>query len=394
MPDTATHPLVSRMTTSLLWTLAVTAGGAVANLYYNQSMLGLIAHSFSAGGEISVIAMCAQLGYAGGLVLLVPLGDRMDRRPLILGQTALLAIAMAACALAPTLWMEAVASLLAGFGATIAQQVVPFAADLARPDQRGRTVGTVMSGLLTGILVARTISGAVGQAFGWREMFWLAAVIAVLMGALLAATLPHTEPKTRMSYPRLLGSLWHLIRQHRTLRRAAAIQACLFAGFSVFWSTLALLLEQPPYNLGSTAAGLFGLVGLVGVASASVAGRMADKRGPTLLIGIGISCVLAAFIVFGMVPSLVGLVVGVILLDLGIQMALVSNQALIYRLGDETRSRINTVFMTGLFLGGAIGSGAASLAWEYGGWPAIATLGAALALGALGLHLQGLREQR
>jgi predicted MFS family arabinose efflux permease len=388
MSDTTAPAAMRSLSPGLLWILALTAGGAVANLYYNQSMLGLIAHSFAAGGEISVVAMCAQLGYAAGLVLLVPLGDRMDRRPLILGQTALLALAMAACALAPSLGWEAAASLLAGFGATIAQQVVPLAVDLARPEDRGRTVGTVMSGLLAGILVARTLSGAVGQAAGWRAMFWLAAALAVLMGAMLAAALPHTAPKTQLSYGRLLTSLLGLLHEHPVLRQASLVQACLFAAFSVFWSTLALLLERPPYQMGSTIAGLFGLVGLVGVGAASLAGRMADRRGPTLLVGVGAATVLVAYAVFGLWPSLVGLIAGVVLLDLGVQMALVSNQARIYALGEATRSRINTVFVTILFIGGAIGSGGASLAWEHGGWTAVAGLGAVLAAAALALQLR------
>jgi predicted MFS family arabinose efflux permease len=390
MSDLADRPAAG-LTPGLLWTLTITAGAAVANLYYNQPMLGLMAHSFAAGGEISLITLCAQLGYAAGLVLLVPLGDRMDRRTLILGQTALLALAMVLCALAPNLWLEATGALIAGIGATIAQHVVPFAADLARPEDRGRTVGTVMSGLLAGILVARTLSGAVGGAFGWRAMFWLAAVLALLLAALLAAVLPHSAPKTRLSYAALLASLGDLIRAHPLLRRATLIQACLFGGFSVFWSTLALLLERPPYHLGSAAAGLFGLVGLVGVGAASLAGRVADRRGPGPLVGVGAACVLAAFVVFGLLPSLAGLIGGVILLDLGVQMALVSNQARIYALGEATRSRINTVFITGLFLGGAAGSGLASLAWEQGGWPAVSGLGAALGLAALAVHLAGPR---
>jgi predicted MFS family arabinose efflux permease len=264
---------------------------------------------------------------------------------------------------------------------------VPFAADLAEPAQRGRTVGTVMSGLLCGILLARTLSGFVGAAFGWREMFWLGAGLAVLMTLLLAVMLPHSAPKTSMSYPRLMRSLGQLWAEHPTLRRASLIQACLFGGFSVFWSTLALLLQGPPYHMGSAVAGLFGIVGLVGVGAASLAGRLADRRGPRGGVGLGILLVIAAFAAFGLIRSMTGLVIGVILLDLGVQMAMVSNQTLIFSLGEATRARLNTIYVTALFLGGAAGSGGASVAWEHGGWPAVSALGAALGVVAIGIHL-------
>ena len=377
----------SRLSTGLLLTMAITAGASVANLYYNQPMLGLIADRFHVGGEISVIAMATQLGYAAGLLLLVPLGDRVDRRGLILWQCGALIVALVACALAPSLLLLAVASLAIGVASTIAQQVVPFAADLAEPAQRGRTVGTVMSGLLCGILLARTLSGFVGAAFGWREMFWLGAGLAVLMTLLLAVMLPHSTPKTTMSYPKLLRSLGYLVAEHPTLQRASMIQACLFGAFSVFWSTLALLLQGPPYHRGAAVAGLFGIVGLVGVGAASLAGRLADRRGPRGGVGIGILLVIASFAAFGLLPSMMGLVIGVILLDLGVQMAMVSNQTLIFALGEATRARLNTIYVTALFLGGAVGSGAASVAWERGGWPAVSVLGAALAVIAIGIHL-------
>lgn len=387
MFDTATSRHATRLTRGLLLTLAVAAGAAVANLYYNQPMLGLIAGSFSAGGEISIIAMVTQLGYALGLTLLVPLGDRVNRRGLILAQCAVIVVAMAACALSPSLATLAAASFAAGIGATLAQQVVPFAADLAEPAQRGRTIGTVMSGLLAGILLARTLSGAVGGAFGWRAMFWLGAALALGLGVLLAAMLPNTKPKSTASYPALLRSLGHLVKEHGTLRRASLAQACLFACFSVFWSTLALLLEGAPFHMGSTVAGLFGIVGLVGVGAATTAGRVADRRGPHDGAGVGIILALVSFGIFGFFPSIPGLILGVILLDLGVQMSMVSHQSMIFALGEETRSRLNTVYMTTLFLGGALGSGAASIAWEYRGWPAVCLLGAGLCVVSMLLHM-------
>lgn len=371
----------------LLLALAVTAGAAVANLYYSQPMLGLIAKSFDAVNRIGLIAMCTQLGYTVGLVLFVPLGDRVDRRRLILTLCGLLIAATIACALAPSFAWLAAASVLVGIGATITQLAVPLAADLASPEVRGRAIGIVFSGVLAGILLARTISGAAGQMFGWRAMFWLAALIAAGLGIMLYVMLPRMQPKSTMPYGQLLKSMIHLLFEHAPLRRACVIQACLFAVFSAFWSVLALLLQDPPYNMGSAVAGAFGIVGLIGVGAASLGGRLTDRYGAKNGVGAGILACALAFVVLALVPSIYGLVVGVILLDLGVSLAQVSNQSLILGLSEHARSRINTVYVTAIFFGGAFGSGAASFAWRHGGWIAVSLLGLALSLAALAVHL-------
>ena len=376
-------------------TMAVAAGFAAANVWYNQPMLGLIARDLHAApGEVAMIPTATQAGFAAGILLLVPLGDRMDRRTLILRQLAWLALALVAAALAPEAATLVVASVAVGAGACIGQQIIPFAAELAPPAMRGRVVGTVMSGLFAGILLGRVLSGAVAEHFGWRAMFGLAAVLAVLVGVLIRATLPRSRPTVRASYAGLLLSLIELVRSHRALRRAALIQAGLFASFSAFWSVLALKLQAPPLLLGSDVAGLFGVLGVAGILAASVAGRLADRYGPRVVVGGGILITAASWPLFAFVPGLAGLIGGLILLDLGVQAAQIGNQSVIYALAPEARGRVNTIFMTVMFVGGAIGSGAAGAAWLLSGWRAVCVVGVALALFSLAANGRRLPGER
>jgi predicted MFS family arabinose efflux permease len=383
---TAVPPPV--LTTRITLAMAVAAGCAAANVWYNQPMLGVIAADLGVSSRtVALIPTATQVGFASGIVLLLPLGDRMDRRALILRQLVGLTIALLAAALAPGAAALIVASAAVGMGACIAQQIVPFAAELAPPAARGRVVGTVMSGLLFGILLGRVLSGAVARHAGWRAMFFIAAGIAVLMGVMLALLLPRSRPQARASYAGLLVSLVALIRAEPALRRATLIQAGLFGGFTAFWSVLALQLQAPPLRLGSDVAGLFGLIGAAGVLVTSLAGRIVDRRGPRGVIGAGISSAGAAFVVFAVWPTLPGLIVGLILLDVGMQGSQIANQSIIYALRPDARGRINTVFMTGMFIGGAIGSGAAGLGWTLAGWPAVCAVGFCLALLSLAAHV-------
>ncbi len=240
----------ARITPSLTLVMAIAAGLSVANIYYNQPMLGHMQREFGAGSSVSFVPSATQLGYALGLILLVPLGDTLDRRQLILWQVAALVLALTAAALAPNPAILIFASIAVGMAATIAQQIIPFAAELAPTETRGQVVGTVMSGLLTGILLARTVSGFVGEYSNWRLMFGVGAAVVVLMGVMLALTLPRCKPAQRHSYPELLFSLVGLARSQPSLRRAVLVQGGLFASFSAFWSTLALLLQGAPFHLG------------------------------------------------------------------------------------------------------------------------------------------------
>jgi predicted MFS family arabinose efflux permease len=383
--DAAPPALTRRVTLAM----AVAAGCAAANVWYNQPMLGVIAADLGASSRaVALIPTATQIGFASGIVLLLPIGDRMDRRALILRQSIGLTLALLAAALAPGIAALIAASAAVGMGACIAQQIVPFAAELAPPEARGRVVGTVMSGLLLGILLGRVVSGAVARLAGWRAMFFVAAGIAVLMALMMARLLPRSRPKVAASYRGLLVSLLELIRELPALRRATLTQAGLFGGFTAFWSVLALKLQAPPLELGSDIAGLFGLVGAAGVLMASVAGRVVDRHGPRGVIGGSIALAALSFVVFALFPSVPGLIGGLILLDLGVQGAQIANQSVIYALRPDARGRLNTVFMTGMFIGGAIGSGAAGLGWTLAGWPAVCGVGFGLALVSLAAHLR------
>lgn len=376
-----------QLTRTLTVVMALAAGVSVANIYYNQPMLGLMLDEFGGDGHVRLVPAATQLGYALGLLLLVPMGDSLDRRRLIIAQTVVLIAAALAAALAPTVGVLLAASLVIGAMATIAQQIIPLAAEMAPADSRGRVVGTVMSGLLAGILLARTISGAVGAYFEWRTMFAIGAVVAAATGVMLFLALPRRPPEQRHAYLALLLSLGDLARGQPALRRAMLIQGAMFSCFSVFWTTLALLLQGPPFRMGSDVAGLFGIIGVAGVVMAPVAGRLADKRGPHGIIGAGIALVLASFAVFAAFPTVTGLAVGVVLLDTGVQMSMISNQSIIFGLVPSARNRINTIYMTGMFVAGAAGSAAASIAWTRFGWPGVCALGAAIALAGLAVHL-------
>ena len=366
--------------------MAVATGMGVANIYYNQPMLGLVEHDLP-GTTTALLPTVTQLGYALGLILLVPLGDLVERRRLIVVQFVVLAAALGFIAVAPSAGLLLLAAFAVGITATVAQQIVPFAATLAPPDKRGAVVGTVMSGLLCGILFSRTLAGVVAAHWGWRAMFGVAVPLALVAGGMMALRLPVSRPAGGLRYPALIGSLLDLWRDHPALRIGALTQALLFASFSVFWSMLALHLQEPRFALGAGVAGLFGVIGMVGVAAAPIAGRVADRHGPRPAIVAGAVIALLSWLIFWAWNTLAGLVVGVILLDLGVQIALISNQHVIFALVPHARARLNTVFMTVMFLGGAAGSLAAAFGWAHGGWSGVALVGLVASAGAVAIQL-------
>lgn len=374
--------------------MAAATGVAVANIYYNQPMLGLIERDFHGQAAAGYVPTATQLGYALGLLLLLPLGDIHRRRRLIVIQFIVLAVALAATAVAPSAIWLAVASLLTGAGATVAQQIVPFAASLASPGKRGATIGTVMSGLLLGVLFSRTLSGFVGEHAGWRDMFWLGVPLALIAAGVMALVLPDHAPASPMRYPTALRSLVTLWTGQPALRTATLAQAALFGSFSAFWTILALYLQGPQFHLGADVAGLFGVVGAVGVLAAPFSGKIADRHGPNVVIWLGATLVLLAWVIFGLWAALAALALGVVLLDLGIQSALISHQHVIFALDHEARSRLNTIFMTGMFLGGAFGSAVATLVWTSHHWFGVSCLGGALAIAALAMKALGYRARR
>ncbi|QCP49177.1 MFS transporter [Trinickia violacea] len=361
----------------MLLLLATIAGVSVANIYYNQPLLDALRTSFPASAPwIGAVPASTQLGYAAGMFFLAPLGDRFDRRLIILLQIAGLSLALIAAAAAPSLTVLAAASLAIGVLSTIAQQAVPFAAELAPASQRGHAVGTVMSGLLLGILLARTAAGFVAQYFGWRAVFGTSVVALIVLAVVVVIRLPSSKPTSTLPYGKLLGSMWHLCVELHGLRAASLTGAAIFAAFSLFWSVLTLLLAGAPFHMGPQAAGLFGIVGAAGAMAAPLAGRFADKRGPHAIISLSIGLVAIAFVIFGFSgASIAGLVAGVIVLDIGVQAAQISNQSRIYALKPEARSRVNTVFMVCYFVGGATGSAAGAVAWRNFGWVGVCIAG-------------------
>jgi len=358
-----------RLSSGLTLMLAAGCGAAVANLYYNQPMLAVMAQDFAGSPRIGLMPTATQLGYALGLFLLVPLGDIFERRKLIIGQFLLLALLLVGHALAPTPETLLASAFCVGMASSVAQQIVPMAAALAEPEKRGKVIGTVMAGLLCGLLFSRTLSGFVASHWGWREMFWLVVPLALAMAGAMALVLPKgLTPSSKISYAEVMLSLAPIWRGERLLRLATLSQALLFATFTSFWAILAFHLREPHLDLGADVAGAFGLVAVVGVLAAPLAGRLADKRGPGAVIQLGLLLAVLCWGLFAAWDGLAGMVVAVILLDFAMQSVLVSNQHRVYVLRPEARSRINTLFMSGMFLGGALGSGGATLVWHQAGW--------------------------
>jgi len=366
-PVQAISPALDRR---LVWLLAVACALSIANLYYIQPLLAQIAQSFRlSASQIGGVATLMQLGFATGLLLIVPLGDRYPRRPLIVSLLFVVTLALILVALAPSMPVLAAAGFLLGFATIVPQIIVPFAASLAAPFERGKVVGTVMSGLLIGVLLARTVSGMMGAYLGWRAVYWSAAVLMIILAVILWVFLPADRQRSTMSYGQLLGSLFRLVRSEPVLREASIFYALFFGAFSAFWVTLALFLQKPPYHYGSAVAGLFGLVGIVGATSASIVGRLADRFPVRAVTGIALFIMLLSFLCLWLIGYwLWGLILGVMLLDLGAQAAHVSNQTRIYSLNPSARNRLNTVYMGTGFIGGALGSSLGTWGWSLAGW--------------------------
>jgi predicted MFS family arabinose efflux permease len=373
----------------LVFTLAAGAGLSVASIYYSQPMLDIISKQFNASiGAVGMVPMLTQAGYALGILLLAPLGDRHDRRTIIFIKGLMLVAALLLCGFSGGLSALLIASFITGLTATVAQDIVPASAALAPERSRGKTVGTVMTGLLVGILLSRVVSGVVAEYFGWRTMYMTAALAVLLITLTLWRVLPRFAPGTSVSYPRLLLSLVHLWRHHQTLRRAALAQGLLSVGFSAFWSTLALMLSDR-FHLDSAVAGAFGLAGAAGAMAAPLAGSFADRIGPARVTQAGAALVTISFALMFLLPllpmpaQLALIVLCTIGFDLGVQATLVAHQTLVYGLAPEARSRLNALLFTVVFIGMATGAALGSLALAHWGWNgvvALSTLAGAAAL--------------
>ena len=381
----------------LVWVMAIACCVAVANLYYIQPMLADMGRSFAvSAGTIGFTATLGQLGYASGILLIVPLGDKYNQRTLIVGMLVAVTIALVFMALAPSITLLGVASFLVGLTTVVPQLIIPFAASLASEKTRGQVVGTVMSGLLIGILIARTVSGVVGAQLGWRAMYWIAAVMMVILIFLMRFLLPDDRAqKGTLSYPRLLKSLWDLLRNEPVLRETSIFGAMLFGAFSAFWVTLSFLLETPPYHYGSEVAGLFGLVGVAGALAASLVGRVADRGGARKANGLSILITLASFIIMWLTGQwLAGLIIGVILLDLGTQGNQVASQTRVYSLDPMARNRLNTVYMVLYFVGGSVGSLLGTWGWNLARWNGVCTVSCIMLLIAVIFYAVNTKRMR
>jgi predicted MFS family arabinose efflux permease len=366
------------MTRGMVALFAVACGISVANLYYAQPLLPLISRQFHIGsGTADLAVTAAQIGYGIGLALIVPLGDILIRRRLVPGILVVAALALFTASAAPDITVLLIAVAIAGITSVSAQILVPFAASLASEQERGRVVGTVMSGLLIGILLARTFSGLIAEVAGWRTVFVVAGVMVLGLSARLSRRLPDERSRPSIVYRELLGSVVHLMRTEPLLRLRSAIGALAFATFNVVWTSLAFLLAGPPYHESEAVIGLFGLLGAAGALAASFSGRLAD-RGLERWVSGGALAVTAASMALLALGSdrLWALIAGILLVDLGIQAVHIQNQQLIFGIDPAARSRLNTGYMVSYFIGGAIGSAATGLAYAAGGWASVMTLGA------------------
>jgi len=388
-------PRSKRMSRGLIALFAIATGQAVASNYLAQPLLDTISHELRvSSGVAGLIVTTAQAGYAAGLILLLPLGDLFERRRLITTLAVITAVGLGAAALAPSAGFFMAVAGLVGLTSVMAQILVPFAATLSPDAERGRVLGTVMSGLLLGILLARTVSGLVAQAAGWRTVYWLAAALMLAQAVLLWAKLPTYRQHVGLSYPRLLGSVLKIARAEPELRLRAVYGALSFAAFSVLWTTLAFLLSAPPYGYGEGTIGLFGLVGAAGALTASVVGRFTDRGWSRRLTGVSALLLLVGYVLLWMGgSSLVPLLAGVVVLDIGSNGVHITNQSEIYRLQPEARSRVNAFYMTSCFVGAAAGSAVAAFVYERWSWDGVCALGVAIGLASLALWAFGARER-
>lgn len=393
MTSTPSLAAGSGLSPRLLWLMSAATGLSVAGNYYAQPLLSTISRDMEVTAAAATgIVTIAQLSYGAGLLLLVPLADLLERRRLIVALMLLTALGLAISALAPGYYWLLAGTALAGVCSVVAQVLVPLAATLALPSERGRAVGTVVSGLLLGILLARVAAGGISTWFDWRAVYGFAAAAMVICALSLGRMLPSVRQSAGLGYGRLLVSVLELFLQEPALRWRAVLGMLSFALFSLFWTPLAFLLKAQPYAYSDAVIGAFGLAGAAGALAATWAGRLADKGQSGLGTWIGLFGLLLAWLPLGFAQSSVlSLLAGVLLLDLAVQLVHVSNQNVIYALRPQARNRLNAGYMTCYFLGGAGGSWLAAAIYPSAGWPGIVAAGVCLAIA--GLVLGGLMRR-
>jgi predicted MFS family arabinose efflux permease len=379
MPATTTL----RRGVALLFSVA--SGLAVANVYYSQPLLDVIADDLEmCHATVGIIGTVTQIGYGAGLLLVVPLGDLLNRRRLIVGQMLFSVLALVAVAFAPTETLLLAAFSAVGVLAVVTQVLVAYSASMADPAERGRVVGIVTSGIIVGILLARTVSGTLADIAGWRSVYVVSALATLVMAGLLHNVLPRQpQRRERISYPRLIGSTFKLFAEVPVLRTRATLVLLIFMAFTVLATPMALPLSAPPFSLSTTEIGLFGLAGAAGALGASRAGRLSDRGHAQRVTGIGLGMMLISWIPIAFLPhSLWGLVIGLIAVDFGLQSVHVASQSLLYRTRPKAQSRLAAGYMVFYSIGSAVGAISSTVVYAQAGWSGVCALGAAISLTA------------
>lgn len=385
----ASSPQPQVLRSATLWIIAAACGASAANIFYNQPLLGKFARAFqSSPSQAGLVATAAQVGYGLGLFFFVPLGDLLERRRVVLWLMALCTVLLGLAAVAPSLTVLIWLHLFIGMTTMNAQILIPFGSELAPPSQRGRIVGILMAGLLCGVLSARMISGYVGQQFGWRTVYALAAVLMVFVWLMLWRGLPRLPlPVSPVpGYGRFMAEMVRFWGRQRNMWTASVSSGLSFGCYTAFWTILVFLLMDR-YGLGAVEAGLFGLLGLSGILAAPLAGKVTDRRGPSFTITTSLLAIIAGFALMGAVPLLAALITGAVLVDIGVQSIQVAAQTRVISLVPDAGSRLNTGYMVVRFAGGALGSFLGATVWPIWHWSGVCLLAICLAGVALVLHL-------
>lgn len=380
---------ITQLSPRVLWLMTIAACMVVANNYYVQPLLGTISDELRIEEDVANrIATITLLGYASGLFLLVPLGDKFRKKKIIVFDFVLIIISLLCFAFSQDVETMLVSGFLIGFSSVVPQMFVPLAAQLSNPDMRSRNVGIVMSGLLIGILGSRVVSGLVGEYWGWRTMYYIAASAMVVLWILIIVLLPDIRPTFKGTYKELMKSIVVLVKQRPDLRIAAVRGALSLASFQAFWTTLTFHLERPPFSAGSDIAGLLGIVAIGGALSASFVGGFVDRVNKNLLLTVAILFMLVSWLLFGIWGfTYWGLIVGILILDIGLQSIHVTNQSIIFAKDANATNRLNTVYMTCYFVGGSFGAFVGGKLWSFWGWNGVVLTGSLFVILLLLLHL-------
>ena len=374
---------------SLLLIMACMAAVSVANIYYCQPLLSLMGNDLGIDEwRASLIAMITQVGYACGLFFIIPSGDKFDRKKIVSYSFSILTIALLCIALSNNFHAVMAASFTVGACSVMPQIFIPIAAQYSRPEKKGANVGLIVSGLLTGILASRVISGLVGERLGWRSMYVIAAIVMSLCTLIVWRIMPYTENNYTGSYKRLMHSLFALIREYKLLRICALRAAFAFGSFLALWASLTFKMKQAPFYAGSDVVGLLGLCGVAGAMSASVVGRLVSRIGVRNFNLLGAALMLSAWIIaYLWGNTYTAIIITILILDIGMQCIQLSNQTVVFSLNPKASNRINTIFMTNYFIGGSLGTFLSGSAWSMAGWSGVTIAGIGLAFCSLCITL-------